>query len=130
MLPIGTAEAKCCGFEFYIRSILAARDYLNPLHAYDEGNLSWLATAEAEAANLSMTRHAIPYASSLDEANHIKRGNWVKAIEQHHQQYSGKIRDILDIGCSIGVSTTCLSENFPFAKVTGLDLSPYFLAVA
>ncbi|KAL5793637.1 hypothetical protein ACOSP7_002231 [Xanthoceras sorbifolium] len=104
--------------------------YLNPFHAYDEGNLSWLAAAEAEAANLSMTRRAIPYASSLDEANHIMRGNWVKAIEQHHQQYSGKIRDILDIGCSVGVSTACLSENFPSAKVTGLDLSPYFLAVA
>ncbi|KAK1567207.1 hypothetical protein Q3G72_009375 [Acer saccharum] len=42
--------------------------------------------------NLSMTRRAIPHASSLDEANHIMRGNWVKAIEQHHiikdQRYS------------------------------------------
>ncbi|KAI9176547.1 hypothetical protein LWI28_004116 [Acer negundo] len=111
-------------------SVVYPEYYLNPFHAYDEGNLSWLAAAEAEAANLSMTRRAIPYASSLDEANHIMRGNWVKAIEQHHQQYSGKIRDILDIGCSIGVSATCLSENFPSAKVTGLDLSPYFLAVA
>ncbi|KAF5449919.1 hypothetical protein F2P56_030318 [Juglans regia] len=106
--------------------------YLNPFHAYDEGNLSWLAAAEAEAATLSMARRAVPGASSLDEANEIIRGNWLQAIEQHHLQYSGNsmIRDILDIGCSVGVSTGYLADKFPSAKVTGLDLSPYFLAVA
>ncbi|XP_050248458.1 uncharacterized protein LOC126695671 [Quercus robur] len=106
--------------------------YLNPFHAYDEGNLSWLAAAEAEAATMSMARRAIPDASSLDEANEIIRGNWLQAIEQHHLQYSGNstIRDILDVGCSVGVSTGYLADNFPSAKVTGLDLSPYFLAVA
>ncbi|KAL3509221.1 hypothetical protein ACH5RR_028622 [Cinchona calisaya] len=106
--------------------------YLNPFHAYDEGNLSWLAAAEAEAATMSMVRRAIPYASSLDEANQIVRGNWLKAIEEHHQKYSQDIviRDILDIGCSVGVSTRFLADKFPAAKLTGLDLSPYFLAVA
>ncbi|KAF6176088.1 hypothetical protein GIB67_000182 [Kingdonia uniflora] len=107
-------------------------DYLNPFHAYDEGNLSWLAAAEAEAATMSMVRRAIPYASSLEEANKIVRGNWLQAIEQHHQKYSGKLKieDILDIGCSVGVSTRFLVDRFSSAKVTGLDLSPYFLAVA
>ncbi|KAK4577760.1 hypothetical protein RGQ29_028038 [Quercus rubra] len=106
--------------------------YLNPFHAYDEGNLSWLAAAEAEAATMSMARRAIPDASSLDEANEIIRGNWLQAIEQHHLQYSGNstIRDILDVGCSVGVSTGYLADKFPSAKVIGLDLSPYFLAVA
>ncbi|KAJ0112529.1 hypothetical protein Patl1_02420 [Pistacia atlantica] len=104
--------------------------YLSPFHAYDEGNLSWLAAAEAEAADLSMTRRAIPFASSVDEANRIMRGTWLEIIKQHHQQYSGEIRDILDIGCSVGVSTGFLAHYFHSAKVTGLDLSPYFLAVA
>ncbi|GFP78762.1 demethylmenaquinone methyltransferase [Phtheirospermum japonicum] len=106
--------------------------YLNPFHAYDEGNLSWLAAAEAEAATMSMVRRAIPYASSLDEANQIVRGNWLQAIDNHHKQYSGysTIVDILDIGCSVGVSTRFLADKFPSAKVTGLDLSPYFVAVA
>ncbi|XP_016443602.1 uncharacterized protein LOC107768941 isoform X2 [Nicotiana tabacum] len=106
--------------------------YLNPFHAYDEGNLSWLAAAEAEAATMSMVRRAIPNASSLEEANQIVRGNWLDAIEKHHQQYSAdfSIRDILDIGCSVGVSTGYLADRYPSAKVTGLDLSPYFLAVA
>nr|QTZ19622.1 S-adenosyl-L-methionine-dependent methyltransferases superfamily [Bixa orellana] len=106
--------------------------YLNPFHAYDEGNLSWLAAAEAEAATMSMARRAIPYASSLEEANQIMRGNWLQAIEDHHLQYSGNstIEDIMDVGCSIGVSTIFLADKFPHAGVTGLDLSPYFLAVA
>lgn len=113
-------------------SIVYPDYYLNPFHAYDEGNLSWLAAAEAEAATMSMVRRAIPYASSLEEANQIVRGNWLDAIENHHQKYSqgSKIGDILDIGCSVGVSTRFLAERFASAKVTGLDLSPYFLAVA
>lgn len=106
--------------------------YLNPFHAYDEGNLSWQAAAEAEPATMSITRRAIPDASSLDEAIEIVRGNWLRAIEQHHQQYSGKstVEDILDIGCSVGWSTRFLANKFPTANITGLDLSPYFLAVA
>eukprot|EP00262_Sarcandra_glabra_P020353 TRINITY_DN8059_c0_g1_i1.p1 TRINITY_DN8059_c0_g1~~TRINITY_DN8059_c0_g1_i1.p1 ORF type:complete len:368 (-),score=53.30 TRINITY_DN8059_c0_g1_i1:192-1295(-) len=106
--------------------------YLKPFHAYDEGNLSWLAAAEAEAATMSMVKRAIPNASSLDEAIQIVRGNWLQAIKQHHLKYSGNstINDILDIGCSIGASTRFLADRFPSAQVTGLDLSPYFLAVA
>ncbi|GMH12115.1 hypothetical protein Nepgr_013956 [Nepenthes gracilis] len=113
-------------------SIIYPDYYLKPFHAYDEGNLSWLAAAEAEAATMSMVRRAIPEASSLDEANEIVRGNWLQAIEQHHQQYSrdSTMRDILDVGCSVGVSTRFLANKFHSAKVTGLDLSPYFLAVA
>ncbi|KAK6142642.1 hypothetical protein DH2020_022990 [Rehmannia glutinosa] len=113
-------------------SIVYPDYYLNPFHAYDEGNLSWLAAAEAEAATMSMVKRAIPYASSLDEANQIVRGNWLQAIENHHQQYSGNstIGDILDIGCSVGVSTRFLADKFSSANVTGLDLSPYFVAVA
>ncbi|KAK7342478.1 hypothetical protein VNO80_25432 [Phaseolus coccineus] len=106
--------------------------YLNPFHAYEEGNLTWLAAAEAEAATMSMVRRALPNASSLEEANQILRGNWLQAIEQHHIQYSESsvVNDILDIGCSVGISTKYLADKFPTAKVSGLDLSPYFLAVA
>ncbi|KAK2380846.1 S-adenosyl-L-methionine-dependent methyltransferase superfamily protein [Trifolium repens] len=106
--------------------------YLNPFHAYDEGNLTWLAAAEAEAATKSMGRRAIPDASSVDEATQILRGNCLRAIEQHHLQHSktSVISDILDIGCSVGVSSRFLADKFPMANVTGLDMSPYFLAVA
>ncbi|CAN1850729.1 Demethylmenaquinone methyltransferase [Linum perenne] len=106
--------------------------YLSPFHAYDEGNLSWLAAAEAEPATMSMVFRAVPDASTVEEANEIVRGNWLRAIENQHQNYSGgsTIRDILDVGCSVGVSTRFLADKFPSANVTGLDLSPYFLSVA
>lgn len=69
---------------------------------------------------MSISKRAIPDASTVDEANEIVRGNWLNAIEIHHQQYSGnlKIRDILDIGCSVGVSTRYLADKFPSANLT------------
>lgn len=81
---------------------------------------------------MSMVMRAIPDASSIEEANKIVRGNWLNAIEQHHQQYSGnlKVRDILDIGCSIGVSTRFLADKFPSANLTvsmyNLKIFPFF----
>jgi ubiquinone/menaquinone biosynthesis C-methylase UbiE len=39
-------------------------------------------------------------------------------------------RRILDLGCGTGSTTVLLKEAFPYAVVTGLDLSPYMLAVA
>lgn len=40
-------------------------------------------------------------------------------------------QDLLDVGCSAGVSTRYLRAAFPdAASVTGLDLSPQFLSVA
>lgn len=76
---------------------------------------------------MSMSRRAIPNASSLDEAIDMVRGNWLKAIERHHLQYSNKssIGDILDIGCSVGVSTRYLADKFPSAKVTVSFKLPY-----
>lgn len=66
-----------------------------------------------------MVRRAIPNASSEDEATQIVRGNWLQAIEQHHYKFSGSspISDVLDIGCSVGVSTRFLADKFPEAKV-------------
>jgi ubiquinone/menaquinone biosynthesis C-methylase UbiE len=39
-------------------------------------------------------------------------------------------RQILDLGCGTGSTTILLKQAFPAARVTGLDLSPYMLAVA
>ena len=46
------------------------------------------------------------------------------------QREAREMHDALDLGCSAGLSTRALAEAFPSAQVTGLDLSPYFLAVA
>jgi hypothetical protein len=67
---------------------------------------------------MSIAKRAIPDATSIEEANQIVRGNWLNAIEEHHLKYSGnrQINDILDIGCSVGVSTRYLAQKFPSAQ--------------
>lgn len=68
---------------------------------------------------MSMIMRAVPNASSVDEAKKVVFGNWLRTIEEHHQQYSGNpILDILDVGCSIGYGTRQLADKFPTAKVT------------
>jgi ubiquinone/menaquinone biosynthesis C-methylase UbiE len=42
----------------------------------------------------------------------------------------GKPRKILDLGCGTGASTILCQKAFPDALITGLDLSPYMLAIA
>ena len=37
---------------------------------------------------------------------------------------------ILDIGCSFGISSEYLKQHFTESMITGVDLSPYFLAIA
>jgi ubiquinone/menaquinone biosynthesis C-methylase UbiE len=39
-------------------------------------------------------------------------------------------QQILDLGCGTGSTTLLIKQAFPTATVTGLDLSPYMLAVA
>lgn len=69
---------------------------------------------------MSIAKRAIPDASSIEEASRRVRGPWLSAIENHHLKYSGDkcvIRDILDVGCSVGVSSRYLAEKFPSASV-------------
>ena len=39
------------------------------------------------------------------------------------------VQSIVDLGCATGLSSRALLDAFPGAAVTGVDLSPYFLAV-
>ncbi|GAB2261076.1 hypothetical protein Droror1_Dr00011931 [Drosera rotundifolia] len=79
--------------------------------------LRWLFVTEEDIKGLP---------SSLHEANEIVRGNWLRTIDQHHQEYSGNstIREILDIGCSVGVSTRFLADKFSLVpRITSCNKS-------
>lgn len=99
--------------------------YVRSFHAYDSGNLSWDAALEVEVAAKAVHAKIWPEAGSQGDD---------KLRQSYHDvlksQLANQPRDIVDLGCSVGMSTFALQEVYPQAKITGLDLSPYFLAVA
>ncbi|NJL36769.1 MAG: class I SAM-dependent methyltransferase [Leptolyngbyaceae cyanobacterium RM2_2_4] len=99
--------------------------YLRSFHAYDEGNLGWEAAMEVEVAAYAVHARIWPDAGVQGDT---------RLRQSYHDilraQLSTEPRDILDLGCSVGMSTFALQQVFPQAKLTGLDLSPYFLAIA
>jgi len=105
--------------------------YTRPFHGYDNGNLNWLAAIEGEAATLSM---AVNYWKGEDPT---VTQTWLREnVSQNIQKYSlnnlaRPQKEIMDIGCSIGISTEYLYKTFPLAqRLIGIDLSPYFISVA
>jgi ubiquinone/menaquinone biosynthesis C-methylase UbiE len=104
--------------------------YTKPFHGYDHGNLNWQAAFEAEAATLSISsnywKEVDPYTSEQ-----WLRNNITQSIEIYRSLHALPQPDnIVDIGCSIGISTEFLKSTYKNAHVWGLDLSPYFLAIA
>ena len=99
--------------------------YLTSFHAYDEGNLSWDAALEVEVAAYAVHARIWPGAGAQGDA---------QLRQSYHDVVKEKVtiepKDILDVACSVGMSTFALQELYPSANITGIDLSPYFLAVA
>ncbi|KAI7841687.1 hypothetical protein COHA_004554 [Chlorella ohadii] len=108
--------------------------YTRAFHGYKEGNLSWLAALEAEPATDVMA--LLPYAKNEAEltgpAAQVRlRSSTLVAIRRFAAEYKIKEpKNILDAGCSVGICTRWLAGEYPSAKVIGMDLSPYMLAVA
>ncbi|GAB4242942.1 MAG: class I SAM-dependent methyltransferase [Elainellaceae cyanobacterium] len=99
--------------------------YRRSFHAYEQGNLSWDAAMEVEVA-----AHAV-HARIWDDAG--AKGDAMLRQSYHsvlQQTIATPPPAILDIGCSVGMSTFALQAIYPQSQVTGLDLSPYFLAIA
>lgn len=118
-------------------------DYYNvPFHAYDDGNLCWDAAFEAESATYAMAlRIWKNEALTADQAQARLRSSFHTVLDQ---QGITDVRDILDLGCSVGISTRTLHDYYQAkaldtnqsvntnqtVKTIGLDLSPYMLAIA
>ncbi|MBD2778492.1 class I SAM-dependent methyltransferase [Iningainema tapete] len=99
--------------------------YLRSFHAYESGNLSWQAAFEVESAAYAV--HAGIFSSTGAQGDAQLRQSYHNLLKKH---IPNQPQDILDLGCSVGMSTFALQSVYPHAKITGVDLSPYFLAVA
>jgi ubiquinone/menaquinone biosynthesis C-methylase UbiE len=99
--------------------------YLRPFHAYPEGNLGWLPALEVEVAAKAVHARIWPEAGAQGDA-------WLR--RSYHEVLKESLpiapQQIVDLGCSVGMSTFSLQACYPQAELTGVDLSPYFLAVA
>ncbi|MDJ0704174.1 MAG: class I SAM-dependent methyltransferase [Leptolyngbyaceae cyanobacterium MO_188.B28] len=107
--------------------------YKMPFHAYSEGNLCWPAAFEAESATHSMGLRVWPKEDlTWEAAQNRLRSSFHQVLAQHGPD---QVRNILDIGCSVGISTLALHRFYANAQTAqvhtvGLDLSPYMLTVA
>lgn len=99
--------------------------YLRAFHAYDDGNLGWEPATEVEVAAQAVHARIWPEAGAEGDV-------WLR--RSYHEVLTAQLptppQAILDLGCSVGMSTTALHAVYPQAQMTGLDLSPYFLAIA
>ncbi|MGK7933578.1 MAG: class I SAM-dependent methyltransferase [Microcystaceae cyanobacterium] len=102
--------------------------YLTSFHAYDQGNLCWEAALEVESAAKAV------HSTLWKETDGIDVGGDAKMRQRYHHALKGQLQikpqQIVDLGCSTGMSTFPLQDTYPDAQVTGVDLSPYSLAVA
>ena len=105
--------------------------YTQPFHGYDLGNLNWDASLECEAATLSV---AVNYWKNTkpEVSQNWLRNNVTDNIKFYINSINKEFipHNILDIGCSIGVSTEYLYNSFNLENTTGIDLSPYFISMA
>jgi ubiquinone/menaquinone biosynthesis C-methylase UbiE len=99
--------------------------YLTSFHAYDRGNMSWDAAMEVEVAAYSV--HAKIFAETGKSGDTRLRQSYHDLLMQ---ALPTPPQAIVDIGCSVGMSTFALQNIYPDAHLTGVDLSPYFLTVA
>ena len=111
--------------------------YRARFHAYEQGNLCWQAAAEAEQATDAMALRVWPEDDLTPHQAQTRLRNAIHAAVQTLLQEP--IRRVLDLGCSVGVSTQALAtwlnqradaNGGDRPQVIGLDLSPDMLAVA
>ncbi|MEM9809547.1 MAG: class I SAM-dependent methyltransferase [Cyanobacteria bacterium P01_D01_bin.56] len=105
--------------------------YQAPFHAYDAGNLCWLAAFETAPATYAMPLRIYPELTW--EAAQAKLRSDIHCVL--NQYGPDKVKNVLDVGCSVGISTQYLHKYYTQrqkhkVRTVGLDLSPYMLSVA
>ena len=133
--------------------------YLEPFHCYETGNLNWESALEGPASSKAvhapvMDTGSDPKLAVLDPRGDetLRRSHSSAAArllaEAFQEVNSGEesssessppqspssfdfdaVEVVVDLGCSVGLSTRELGRVFPNARLVGVDLSPHMLAV-
>lgn len=81
--------------------------------------------ASKDSSRKSFDRQAATYDSDRNGAH--ARYMYAHVLEKMH---GATFSNILDVGCGTGEMLKRIAENFPDARLTGLDLSPKMLETA
>eukprot|EP00775_Hariotina_reticulata_P012315 gene12315-12451_t len=133
MQQISELQQLACDFEQQPYHGLQYPSYYTvPFHSYDEGNLCWQAAYEVEPASYAMALRTFKTEQLTGEQAMAKlRGGINSRIQEYLSQHGIPAPSaLLDIGCSTGISSRWYQQAFQAADITGLDLSPFFLACA
>lgn len=107
--------------------------YEGPIHSYNRGNGEWMAAFDAPSAYLLVHLHHYPAVSS-QEAFDALHEEFDNLALRHLSAAPGRPLRCVDMGCGVGTSTFSTVRSLQKAgrkgKVTGVDLSDYFVAVA
>jgi len=99
--------------------------YQASFHGYDQGHLCWQAAFEFEVAANAVHSSLYPEAGAQGDA---------KLRQSYHDVLLAQLpqapQQILDLHCTVGLSSFTLQALYPQAQLTGLNFSPYYLAVA
>ena len=99
--------------------------YQASFHGYDQGHLCWDAAFEFEVAANAVHSSLFPEAGAKGDA---------KLRQSYHDVLLAQLpqapQRILDLHCTVGLSSFTLQACYPNAQLTGLDFSPYYVTLA
>ncbi len=102
-----------------------------PIHTYERGHLNWDHAFESrchmEGSALMSIGDICPDVDiGPDVAYEIYKGHLV----DHIADVSGCVYSMVDYGCGTGDLTTAIARRLGYPTMWGVDLSPYYLAIA
>ena len=100
-------------------------NYRASFHGYDAGHLCWQAAFEFEVASNAVHSSLFPEAGAASDQ--ALRVGFHQVLQAELPQPPA---EILDLHCTVGLSSLALRQLFPQAAITGLSFSPHYLAVA
>jgi len=111
--------------QVYREGVDLPANYRASFHGYDAGHLCWQAAYEFEVASNAV--HSSLYPDAGAHSDQVLRQGYHERLQQQFPRAPARI---LDLHSTVGLSTFRLEQAFPTATVTGLDFSPYYLALA